>query len=179
MNDIERLLVSLPTRFGGLGISRVSDIAELEYKNSRKITSTLTTSIFKQEIAYTVDTNEIKQLKAEIKCEKESIHQLKLDDILLRLNTQQKRLNEIAREKGVSNWLNAYPIKEYGFDLTKEQFWDSINIRYGWPISNLPTTCACGTKFTFQHSMSCKMGGFVSIRHNSIHDLTANLLNLQ
>jgi len=176
MNDIERSLVSLPTRFGGLGISRVSDIAELEYKNSRKITSTLTTSIFKQEIAYTVDTNAIKQLKAEIKCEKESIHQLKLDDILLHLNTQQKRLNEIAREKGVSNWLNAYPIKEYGFDLTKEQFWDSINIRYGWPISNLPTTCACGTKFTFQHSMSCKMGGFVSIRHNSIRDLTANLL---
>jgi len=40
----------------------------------------------------------------------------------------------------------------------------------------LGCACACGTKFTFQHSMSCKMGGFVSIRHNSIRDLTANLL---
>ena len=35
----------------------------------------------------------------------------------------------MAREKGVSNWLNAYPLKEYGFDLNKQQLWDGISIR--------------------------------------------------
>ena len=34
----------------------------------------------------------------------------------------------MAREKGVSNWLNAYPLKEYGFDLKKQQFWDGISM---------------------------------------------------
>ena len=32
----------------------------------------------------------------------------------------------MALEKGVSNWLNAYPLKEYGFDFNKQQFWDGI-----------------------------------------------------
>ena len=79
----------------------------------------------------------------------------------------------MALEKGVSNWLNAYPLREYGFDLNKQQFWDGISIWYGWPLSNLPTTCACGLKYDFQHSMNCKKGGLVSIRHNDIRDLIA------
>ena len=43
----------------------------------------------------------------------------------------------MACEKGVSNWLNAYPLK---FDLNKRQFWDGISIGYGWSLSNLPMT---------------------------------------
>ena len=66
---------------------------------------------------------------------------------------------------------------ENGSDLIKQQFWDSINLRYGWPIANLPTTCACGFTFTTQHSMSCKKGGFINIRHNYVRDLTAKLLS--
>ena len=27
-----------------------------------------------------------------------------------------------------------------------------------------------------QHAMSCKKGGFITIRHNDLRDLTANLL---
>ena len=37
-------------------------------------------------------------------------------------------------------------------------------------------TCACCSKYDLQHSVSCKKGGLVSIRHNDIHDLTANKL---
>ena len=66
--------------------------------------------------------------------------------------------------------------KEYSFDLNKQHFWDGISIPYGWPLSNLPMTCAYGSKCDFQHSMSCKIGGLVSIRHNHICDLTANIL---
>ena len=66
---------------------------------------------------------------------------------------------------------------ENGFDLTKQQLWDSIRSRYGWPIANLPTTCACGSTFTIQHSMSCKKEGFINIRHNDVRDLTAKLLS--
>ena len=37
-------------------------------------------------------------------------------------------------------------------------------------------TCACGSKCDFQDSISYKKGGLVSIRHNHIRDLTANIL---
>ena len=127
-------------------------------------------------MSYNADTSNIKKIKDKVKCEKELFHKNKLDQILENLNVKQKRLNEMAREKGVSNWLNAYPLKEYGFDLNKQQFWDGISIRYGWPLNNLPTTCACGLKYDFQHSVSCKKRGLVSIRHNDIRDLTANIL---
>ena len=72
--------------------------------------------------------------------------------------------------------MEIHSLKEYGFDLNKQQFWDGISIRYGWSLSNLPTTCACGSKYDFQHSMSCEKGGLVSIRHNDIRDLTADIL---
>ena len=55
----------------------------------------------------------------------------------------------MACEKGASNWLNAYPLKEYGFDLNKQQFWDAISKRYRWPLSNLAMTCAFGSKYDF------------------------------
>ena len=51
------------------------------------------------------------QKKDKIKCEKELFYKNKLDEILQNLNVKQKRLNEMAREKGVSNQLNAYPLK--------------------------------------------------------------------
>ena len=36
---------------------------------------------------------------------------------------------------------------------------------------NLPTSCPYGSKFVIQHSMSCKKGGFIYIRHNKLRDL--------
>ena len=68
-------------------------------------------------------------------------------------------------------------MNEYGFELSKQQFWDAIRLRYGWNISRLPTICPCGSKFNIQHCMSCKKGGFVSIRHNNLRDLTAKILS--
>ena len=70
----------------------------------------------------------------------------KLDKILENLNVKQKRLNKIAREKGVSNWLNTYLLKEYGYNFNKQHFWDGISIRYDWLLSYSPT-CACGLKY--------------------------------
>ena len=69
------------------------------------------------------------------------------------------------------------PMVENRFDLTKQQFWDSIRLRYGWTIANLATKCACGSTFTIQLSMSCKIGGFINIRNNDVRDLTAKLLS--
>ena len=80
---------------------------------------------------------------------------------------------DLAKEKGASTWLTALPIEEHGFTLHKSAFVDAISLRYGWLPSKIPSTCACGSKFSIEHALSCSKGGFPSIRHN---DLTANLL---
>ena len=43
--------------------------------------------------------------------------------------------------------------------------------------SQLPSHCACGNKTTIEHALSCPKGGFPSIRHNEIRDMTAKLLS--
>ena len=48
-NELERSLMSLPTKLGGLGIPIFSEISNLEYQNSVKITSTLKKCIINQE----------------------------------------------------------------------------------------------------------------------------------
>ena len=83
-----------------------------------------------------------------------------------------KRLLQLITEKGVSNWLTMLPIAEYGFELSKQNFWDSFS--YDMIV---PAMCPCRRKFDLQHSMSCKKGGFVTTRHNNLRDLTAKILS--
>ena len=65
---------------------------------------------------------------------------------------------------------------EFEFELSKQNFWDSTSLRYGWEISNLSTICPCGSKFGRQHSMSCRKRAFVTIGHNDLRDLKAKIL---
>ena len=37
--------------------------------------------------------------------------------------------------------------------------------------------CSCGAKYNLQHSLSCKKGGFVSLRHNHLRNVTSNLID--
>ena len=118
------------------------------------------------------------QLKA-----KAEIHKLKRQQPTLAANHLKqvlpnplKRAMDLAEEKGACSWLTSLPIEEFGFTLHKGAFHDALALRYDWQPSRCPSNCACGTKFTVDHSLSCPKGGFPSIRHNEIRDLTANLL---
>ena len=59
---------------------------------------------------------------------------------------------------------------------TRRKIPSKQRIRYGWELNRLPENCECGTKFTIEHALSCKKGGFISLRHNRIRNLTATLL---
>ena len=93
------------------------------------------------------------------------------------MNDQQKRLNESNQLVGAYNWLTALPLKESQYELTKQQFWDALRLRYGWSIPSLPSTCVCGKKFDLNHATSCKKGGFITLRHNEVRNMTANFLS--
>ena len=92
------------------------------------------------------------------------------------LPRSQRRAMDLAQERGASSWLVALPISEHGFSLHKGAFLDAVALRYNWTPSRLPSNCACGSGFTVEHALSCPKGGFPSIRHNEIRDMTANLL---
>ena len=53
---------------------------------------------------------------------------------------------------------------------------DAVALRYNFEINGRSKTCICGKKNTQDHSLICKRGGFTSIRHNTIRDTTASLL---
>ena len=40
----------------------------------------------------------------------------------------------------------------------------------------LPTNCACGKAFDIHHALSCPTGGYPSLRHNELRDITAHLM---
>ena len=98
-------------------------------------------------------------------------------DLKERLPRNLQRALEISTEKGASSWLSTLPITEHGFALHKGAFRDALCLRYGWCPSRLPTHCICGGQFTVEHALSCSRGGFPSIRHNEIRDITAELLS--
>ena len=44
------------------------------------------------------------------------------------------------------------------------------------PLSDLPSKCVCGEKYTVCHALSCKKGGFVAQRHDGVRNLLISLI---
>ena len=53
-----------------------------------------------------------------------------------------------------------------------------IKIRYGWHLHRLPKNCEHGQNFNVEQVLSCKKGGFITIRHNKVRGTLANLLKM-
>ena len=79
-------------------------------------------------------------------------------------------------EKGASSWLTSLPLAKYGFALNKQMFQDGICLRYNFALKLVARTCVCGKLYTVNHCMTCKKGGYVILRHNSLRDLFAEIL---
>ncbi|XP_066919036.1 uncharacterized protein [Clytia hemisphaerica] len=173
VNDLERDLLSLPPRLGGLGLKNVCEIAPIEHENSRQFTKHLQNQILNLQPP---NDNETKT-KAAIKTEKTRRNQDKQDRIRAEMTDDQKRIHEANCYTGASNWLTNLPIRDQGYDLNKEQFHDALRIRYDWSIPRLPSECVCGNRFDISHALSCKKGGYVTLRHNEVRDITAKLLD--
>lgn len=176
-SDALRDLFALPCRLGGLGIPIPFQTAQYHYINSLSVSDPLISLILTQEKDIPIDIQQ-QQLakKAEIHSSNRSLSKEQSLEISARLSTQQKKLFDISIEKGVSSWLTVLPIRAQGFDLHKGAFKDCLCLRYGWPPSSLPTSCACGSVFSIDHAFNCPLGGFPSIRHDGIRDLTAKLM---
>ena len=92
------------------------------------------------------------------------------------MTPESQQLIKGTMEKGVSSWLSTLPIKTIGYALNKQEFTDAISMRYGWKVKGIPTHCACAETNSVDHSLICKLGGYTSVRHNSVTDSEAKIL---
>ena len=172
-NDHERQLLSLPVKLGGLGIINVLETCELDFQQSVKITRSLVRKIVNQNVADTSEPDESDNVES-----KTSFYQRKLENLKSHSSPIELKAIEIASSTGASAWLSSLPIKTEEFSLTKREFFDAIYLRYCWDMKNLPSDCVCGSKFSVDHALQCKVGGFIHMRHNELVNITANLSSI-
>ena len=113
----------------------------------------------------------MEERKREINAQRRAAAKSRIDRIDESLSPDLLQAVQQIRDKGASSWLNAIPIDEHGLPLNKQEFRDSLCLRYNLPLPNLPSYCACGEVFTVNHALSCKKGGFIAQRHDTIRDL--------
>ena len=154
-----------------------SKVAETELVSSQKVTSALKDQILAQdnEYGYSIIYDQM-QTKSKIREENQKRSQDEAQRIYTQLPDRLQKVVSLSREKGASTWLTALPLNEHGFTLHKSAFHDALALRYGWVPAHLPNKCACGKNFNVEHALSCAKGGFPTLRHNEIRDITASLL---
>ena len=177
ISDLERRIFALPYRYGGMGMQNPVLTADREYHTSREVTSNLANLICSQTNNVSMlDQDAVKEKKQEMKQAKEKIFQEELKSICEQLSEKEKRLVSAAQEKGASSWLSALPIERLGYTLNKRDFRDAICLRYGWPVHDTPSFCACGGKNDLDHVLTCPVGGYTIMRHNALRDTEADLM---
>jgi hypothetical protein len=178
VNDLERDLLSLPARMGGMGITKPTQECITSHTNSLNVCTPLVRLVQRQEFEFDPRElfEEIKKLRGDVDVENEARHKDSLKLILNGAPAELKLALQAATEKGASSWVTAAPSFDHGTVLHKGEFTDAIYIRYGWPLLNLPTTCACGASFDVQHALDCKLGGLRTIQHNEVRDVLAQCM---
>ncbi len=171
-----RKILALPARHGGLGLSNPVKMAHAEYKNSRHISAPLSDKMVQQETELETVLDEVLKRRRAVKAEKRKDTLKSASSLRESLPRTLQRCLDVASEKGASNWLSCMPLQRHGFVLHKSAFRDAICLRYGWQPDHLPSSCVCGKNFSVAHAMSCPSGGYPTIRHNEVRNVTASLL---
>ena len=136
-NKMKRKLIALPSKLGWLGIPIFAEISNDDFENSIKLAEWLSTKIINQIRQYEPD-EEIQTIKNRIHAARVEQNKQKLDVIRSHMNSKQLRTNNLNQETSASAWLTTLPLKQEGYTLTKQLFWDLIRIRCRWKISRTP-----------------------------------------
>ena len=156
-----RSIYALTLRLGGLNIAKPT-ASTRDYFDSFDLSNPLNNN---DPIQAELVQNRLQQdiKRARIKAER-----TKLDSLKEALNQQTKYSWELASQKGGSSWLNAMPLKKYNFCLTKLEFRDGLDLRYGRELTKMPSICPWGANFNITHALHCAKVRYTHIRHYEI-----------
>ena len=159
-----------------MGITNPVSTSHRNFEASTRLTSPLVATIATQDQDRLVDISEVLEAKASIRRSNREYQAQQAESVRGLLSPQLNRLVELAMEKGASSWLSVLPLDDHNFSLHKGAFKDAICLRYDWKLPNTPIKCTCGTALSIDHAIICPKGGFPTIRHNELRDVTASLL---
>ena len=130
VSELERSLLALPYRHGGLGIRNPVETASCAYEASVRITQPLADLIVAQNMnLLDLDRERVCAIKLEVAAERERALIAKREEIAAVLDTKGRRLLKCAQEKGASSWLSALPLLRFGYTLNKQEFRDMLCLR--------------------------------------------------
>ena len=134
LSELDRQLIALPVKCGGMAMPIVSTMSDVQYSNSRSLTNNLVSSIVKQNEVLDIDQSELIKVKNEIKTNSQQKIGEELLHIKIQMSNERLKIMEANMDYGAGFWLNALPIKDQGFYLDKRSFWDNIYFRYGFSL---------------------------------------------
>lgn len=139
-----RELFTLPSAQWVLGIPDLKPEAPQQYAASKLITVPHVGAIRTQGTFMPVGEQTVEDLKRQQQSLKTTAANLRRGAIDASLSPDLPRSTMKARDKGASSWFNALPLEEQGLTLNKQQFRDSLRLRYNLQLADLPSHCACG-----------------------------------
>ena len=177
-NPTERVLFSLPAKYGEMGLIISSKICQEEYENYREITKEPSNKVIHNEIKFQDNRVSTSKIKNNIKIQKKKLNDAKLQKVTDKTFYKTKlRSIEASTENGASIRLTLISIKTNGFFLEKLSFWGAVRIRYNTPMERLSTLCVCGDSFNLHHALSCPKRGLVITKHNELRNFTVIILS--
>ena len=178
ISENERELFSIPARFGGLGISNPCTAASMAFNFSCALSAPLVNLVLRQVNDF--NPVELRSDQDLIKAEQDAARDFfwgkKIEALTNKFSHDTQKAIQQAKQKGASSWVTARPLHAHHTVLHKGDFRDALYIRYGWPAPFLPAHCACGAKFSLQHSLDCLRGGYRNLQHNEVRDVVAECL---
>ena len=107
--------------------------------------------------------NSTEELKRQHQALKTALVKSRMESVGSTLPSDLLRSVNQSRDKGASSWLTAVPHVDQGLVLNKQELIrGSLRLRCNMPLSDLPSQCVCGEKYTVCHALLCKKGGFVA-----------------
>ena len=104
---------------------------------SRSITAPQVDSITAQSMFMVAGENSIEELKRQHQALKTASVKMRMESIDSSLPSDLLRSVNQSRDKNASSWLTAVPLFDQGLVLNKQEFRDSLRLRYNMPLSDL------------------------------------------
>ena len=198
INDNQWTQVSLPVRYGGLGIRSAVEVAPSAFLSSLIKNETLINCLLNRSECNDI-TSSINSayhawangLLEDIcinlhQCASSSFHSLdayKIRASAHRLSESSTSPSDQARLKASSSkaagaWLNALPLASLGLKMDDNTFRVACGLRLGANIC-LPHTCRCGAQVGMDgvHRLSCRFSAGRHIRHTMLNDIIQKALS--
>ena len=164
--QLDRNILALPVRLGGLGLGNPSLEARREYASSVKVTKPLVEQIVSQSHQLPEDSL-TKLAQQEVRSERSKELEHRAERIKEMAPRKTQRALDVATKKGSSALLTVLPFQDLGFNLNKREFRDAVKLLYDWPVEDIPSTCVCGEAFQVYTQ-----------RHTELRDLEADFLSM-